>query len=306
VEAIIKLLVLTLFAAALPSVSLARALPAGTEAMIVTAAQSKDPAVLAAVVSVARKANPDSGAELDALLAQVSHMGKTVKILAKPAAPKAPPPAPVGWKGALELGGALATGPHDVAGGYASIDLTRSSLRWKHRFTARGDYQETDSNRSTDRFSLAYEPRVTLSDTAYGVGIAQIEHDKILGLESRYTLGAGLGLRLPDDAPVKLTVDIGPAVRLTNRVGQPQETAVSARGSLNLRWLQSERLTVSEESAIYTDREQTSARSSTALDTLLYGPLKARLSYNLQYERNPLSGFSGLSSTTRASLLYSF
>ncbi|HET9160704.1 MAG TPA: DUF481 domain-containing protein [Caulobacteraceae bacterium] len=301
-EAIIKLLIATLLTAAAPSAAFARALPAGTEAMILTAAESKDPAVLKAVVSVARKANPESGAEVDALLAKLKPRDGVAKNLVKPVDAKAAKP----WKGSMELGGALATGPHDVAGGYASLDLTRSSLRWKHRFTARGDYQETDNNRSTDRFALAYEPRVTLSDTAYGVGIAQVEHDKILGLESRYTLGAGVGLRLPDDLPVKLTVDIGPAIRLTNRVGQPQETAVSARGSLNLRWLQSDRLTVSEESAIYTDHVQTSARSVTALDTLLYGPLKARLSYNLQYERNPLSGFSGLSTSTRASLLYSF
>ena len=57
---------------------------------------------------------------------------------------------------------------------------------------------------------------------------------------------------------------------------------------------------------MYVEGAQTSAKSSTALETLLFGPLKGRLSYEVQHERDARVNRSAIDTSTRASLLYSF
>lgn len=294
-------------AAAPPLDPLPAPLPTPVRAMIAKAAEGGDPAVLATVLSVARLANPDSLAEIDALAAE----------LAPAAAPAAPPPAlafadapPAPdlavWKGSLELGGAVAQGRTETVGGYGVIDVSRTTPGWSQRLTWRGDYQETNGRASTQRFSLAYEPRARLSDHRYAFGLAQYEHDRFLGVERRYTVGAGLGVQLARSEALKVAVDLGPALRLTETREFGQERAAAGRASLNIRWLPTDRVTLRQEAALYADEQQTSAKSITALETLLFGPLKGRLSYNMQYERDARVARSDLDTTTRASILYTF
>lgn len=286
-------------------------LPDPVRAMIASAAAREDPAVFATVLSVARQANPDSLDEIDALAADLT---------AGPAAPEPEPALEVAaaaapaaasldeavWKGSIELGGAIAQGRTETVGGYGVIDVSRLAPGWSQRLTWRGDYQETDGRASTQRLSLAYEPRARLSPQRYAFGLAQYEHDRFLGVERRYTVGAGLGVQLARSEELKIAVDLGPALRLTETREFGEERAAAGRASLNIRWLPTERVTLSQEAAVYADEQQTSAKSITALETLLFGPLKGRLSYNMQYERDARVARSDLDTTTRASILYTF
>jgi putative salt-induced outer membrane protein len=309
-------------------VSTAHATPAPepVAAMIAAAADSGDAASLATVVRIAKMTNPDSGAEIDALVAMLAARDEpaaareasvlTASVQAVGAAPPGGAPAapsPAGppsmplWKGSVELGGSMAQGSSEVAGAYGVLDVTRAGPVWSQRATFRGDYQQTDGHTTTDRLSLAYEPRARLSPDRYAFGLAQFEHDGMLGYDMRYTLGAGLGLQVADRPWLKVAVDFGPALRLTERRDASEERAVAGRGSLNIRWLPTDRLTITQEGAVYTEPTQATAKSITSVETLLFGPLKARLSYNLQYERNPAAtNGAALDTTTRAALLYQF
>jgi putative salt-induced outer membrane protein len=300
--------------------------PQPVVAMIVKAAESGDGATLATVVSIAKQTNPDSLSEIDALARSLAPERQTAAAPPPPAVAAAPEAAAIaaavtapaagapqeparaalaGWKGSVELGGSLAQGESDVAGAYGVLDLLRAGAVWSQRATLRGDYQQTDGRTTTQRFSLAYEPRAKLSASRYAFGLAQYENDRMLGISNRYTVGAGLGLQLADRPDFKLAVDFGPALRLTDHRDGDEEGSVAARGSLNFRWLATERLTIAQEGALYSEESQASAKSITSLETLLFGPLKARLSYNLQYERTPGAART-LDTTTRASLLYAF
>lgn len=294
-------------------------------AMIAKAAESDDPAVFAAVVAVAKDANPDAAAEIDAIADAAGDMAaqsRIARINPPPPAPAPPritpqqavlaqtlvppPPKPIEWKGTMELGGSRSTGSTEAVGIYGALDVSRVGPNWTHRLVSRGDYQETNRNPTTERFNAAYEPRVNLRPGLYAFGLAQYEHDRFLGYRHRYTTGLGAGLKVIDKPQMKVDVDLGPALRFTDFYLLEEEQTVAGRGNINIRWLPTDRITVSQEATIYAEDRQTSAKSVTAVETMLFGPLKARLSYNLQYERDSRISRSDLDGITRATLLYTF
>lgn len=292
----------------------AEPVPPSIQAMIATAARSDDPTVFAAVVAVAKQTAPASAEEIDALARSIP---KDVAAIARAEAGDlttepdiilvTPLPAkPDPWKGGVELGGSRATGVTDTLGVYGSVNLTRTGPVWTHRVSGRFDYQDTNGVRSVERYAAGYEPQVRLNERLYSFGVAQYEHDRFLGYADRVTLGVGFGVNPFDRPDFKLSLDAGPAFRRTDYIGQNRDATIAGRGSLNARWLPSERITVSQDGAVYLETNQTTAKSTTAVETLLFGPLKARLSYNVQFERDRRMGREDLNTTTRASLLYSF
>lgn len=288
--------------------------PRAVRAMIVKAAQSDDPTVFASVIAVAKQAHPRSSAEIDALAKMVADR-EARRRLAQ-AGPKhstperlKPPAPPVKWKATAELGGSSATGKKDVVALYGSLDVSRIGPVWSHRLTAREDFQRTDGSTTTDRFAAAYEPRAQIATGTYAYGLTQYEHDRTLGYRNRYTVGAGVGMKVVDQPNLAIGGDLGPALRFTDYYVMEREQSVAGRASLSMRWLPTDRVTVAQEGAVYVEADQSSARSVTSVETLLFGPLKARLSYNVQYERDSRPSRvarSDRDTITRASLLYSF
>jgi putative salt-induced outer membrane protein len=294
--------------------SRAEPVPDPIRAMIITAARSNDPTVFAAVVAVAKQAAPGSAEEIEALSREIpKDIAAIVRaeagdlttepdiILVTPLPARRSP-----WKGAAELGGSRATGETDTLGVYGSVNLSRIGPAWTHRVSGRFDYQDTNGVRSIERYGAGYEPQVRLNERLYSFGVAQYEHDRFLGYQDRVTVGVGFGVNPIDRPDFKVSLDAGPAFRSTDYIDQNRQATIAGRGSLNARWLPSERITVSQEGAVYLETGQTTAKSTTAVETLLFGPLKARFSYNVQFERDRRISRENLNTTTRASLLYSF
>jgi putative salt-induced outer membrane protein len=308
---------LTALVAAVAGPAMSAPAPRAVRAMIVKAAQSDDPTVFASVIAIAKQAHPRSSAEIDALAKTVADREARRRLaLAAPDGPApskpkraAPPPAPVTWKATAELGGSSATGKKDVVALYGSLDVSRIGPVWTHRLTAREDFQRTDGSTTTDRFAAAYEPRAQIATGTYAYGLTQYEHDRTLGYRNRYTVGAGVGMKVVDQPNLSIGGDLGPALRFTDYYVMEREQSLAGRASLSVRWLPTDRVTVAQEGAVYVEAEQSSARSVTSVETLLFGPLKARLSYNMQYERDSRPSRvarSDRDTITRASLLYSF
>ena len=110
------------------------------------------------------------------------------------------------------------------------------------------------------------------------------------GYDSRYTLGGGFGYRLATESRFKMEVEGGPALRWTDDVVTGMHSHLVGRGSVNLEWKITPTLSLTHKTAVYLESGDGNAQSDTALDTKLIGALKARFSYNIQYEGNPPVG----------------
>jgi len=305
-------------AAALLTSSAATAMPPPEpiRAMIDTALAGKDPATVAAVVSVAKRTAPDSAAEIDAIVADYS------KSVAAAAAAKAQAEreriASAGllslWRGQLELGGSWSTGNTRSLGLYGAAKLTREGIDWRHDLSARVDYQETNRVATTERAVIAYQPRYKIDGTYYAYGLTQYEHDRFLGYRHRLTEGVGVGVVAASRPNFRLEFDAGPAFRYTSYYDLPdvpgidggREKRLAGRGGLSLKWTIWPNVTFGQDAAVYVQKGNTTATSTTALDTRLFGPVKARLSYNVQYESDAPAGQKTTDAVSRASIVYSF
>lgn len=293
---------------ALPADALAGPPPDAIRAMVETAIATDDPATIATVVSVAKRTVPDSATELDALVADYyDQLSARKSAEAREAEDRVAAAGPLSlWKGSIELGGSRSTGNSRVLDIYSGVDLTRVGIRWTHKVTAHLAYQETSDIPSAERALVAYQPQFKLDPVFYAYGLGQYEHDRFLGYRNRFTAGAGVGVSAVGRPDLKIDFDAGPAVRATNFYDTPSENRLAARGSFHLKWLPSPRLTFTEEAAIYLQRGDTNAKLSTAIETRLFGPLKARLSHDVQYESDAPEGLPNLDTTSRVSLVYGF
>ncbi len=284
-------------------------LPEPVRAMIDTALASDDPQTIAAVIGVAKRANPDSVAEIEAMTADHDR-DVAAKAKAKADAERERL-ASAGffslWKGQVEFGGSWSTGNTRTLGAYGAVKAQRSGLNWQHDLSLRADYQETDKKATTERIVAAWQPRYKFDPNYYTYGLTQYEHDRFLGYQHRLTAGAGLGVVAANSPTFRLELDAGPAFRYTSFYdGLPDEQRVAGRGGLHMKWTPWPRLTVAQEVAVYVEKENTTATSTTSVETLLFGPLKGRLSYNVQYERDAPVDQKRTDTVSRASLVYSF
>lgn len=297
----------TVLAVSEPTV-VAEPLPAAVRAMIDAAIARDDPKLVASIIELARATNPSAGPEIEAIEAayrtdqtakkEEQERAKRERIEAASLLDM--------WKGQVELGGTRSTGSADSLGLYASVNVEREGIDWRHKLNARADFQETNDVTSTKRALLSWQPNYKIDGGRYAYGLAQYEYDPLLGYDSRYTLGGGIGYTVIGRPKLKLVVEGGPALRLTDPVAGPASTSLAARASLDLGWKIAPALEFKQSGAFYYERGDTSANAQSALDATLIGDLKARLSYNVQYERNAPAGTDAIDTTSRATLIYSF
>jgi putative salt-induced outer membrane protein len=166
--------------------------------------------------------------------------------------------------------------------------------------------QETNGVTTTERVTASWQPNYKFDDRLYAYGLGQYEHDQFLGYANRYTGGGGLGYRLVAGSKLILDLEGGPVLRQTDFIDEPNETTIAGRASLSMRWKVTPTLQLSQDAAVYVEQGNNNATSTTALDTRLLGALKARFSYNLQYERDTPAGRESLDTLSRATIVYSF
>lgn len=210
------------------------------------------------------------------------------------------------WTGRAELGGWKTTGNSDNTGLSAVIDLNREGIRWRQKFRAQADYQESANVTTREHYLASYEPNYKIDDRAYVYGAAQYESDRFLGYYNRYSVSVGAGYSAIKTPRVKLDLELGPAFRDTSFTDDTQQSSAAARGSLDFNWKLTNGLSVSQTASAYVQRFNSTVNGLTALNAKLIGPLSAQLSYNVQFESTPPVGSVSTDTTTRASLVYSF
>lgn len=294
-------------------------MPPSIRTMLDTAVASGDEQEIAAIAKYAKLASPDDSALIDAIVS-ARRSGLPPPIMRPTPPPTAiataeplpverlilPPAPPIPWKGRAELGGFLATGNNEYVGATAAVNLSREGPQWRHSVIVQGDYQESDGITTRQRILASWQPRYKFSDDGFSYGLAQYEHDPFLGYDSRYTLSGGIGYRVINGARLKLDLEAGPALRLTDFSGGALEPIVAGRGSFTLDWQPRTGIAFTQNAALYADAVTSTASGTTALTAKLMGPLSARLSYNVQYESNPPDGRRTTDTLSRASLVYDF
>jgi putative salt-induced outer membrane protein len=277
--------------------------------MIEIALKGNDPATINAILTVARKAAPDSLPDIAVLERRYRDAAALAKAdAARAARERLAQASPLSlWKGELELGGSQATGSAETAQLYGSIKLARPGLTWTQQITARADYGAAAHVENTEKFIASYQPQLRLGTSSYGYGLTEAEHDKFLGVRDRYTLGLGYGITPWSKSNFKVSIDAGPSLLFSQFYQRPAENSqIAARGTVKVRWVIRPDLTLTEEATGSWSNPHRSARATLSLDARVIGPLKARLSYNHQYERYDLLDQHQSDTVTRASLVYGF
>lgn len=291
------------------------ALDPGIRKMIEAALAGGDETTIRSVLAVARKAAPEARDEIDrqeqswqaqiaaqaaAQATQTAQTGteRTAKLQAASLLDN--------WKGEIEVGASRVTGNTSSSGLVGSIELKRKGVEWTHRLSARADVQSTNDTTTTERVIAAWQPGYRFRKTLYAYGLVQYEHDPFAGYDNRYTLGGGLGWNALDSGGLKLELEGGPALRWVDETDIGPRSRLAGRGSLNLKWRVTPTLSLTQRTAVYIEGSDGNVVADTALDTKLIGNLKARFSYNLQYERNPPAGAAPLNTQSRATFVYSF
>lgn len=274
---------------------------APVQAMVDDAFANGSDAEIAAVVKYARRTAPDLAETLDRRLA--------ARVAERTAAEQArlANPAPLAnWSGRGEVGASLASGNTDTLGLYASLSAARQGVRWRHELRGEAAYQETNGVRSQERLLLAYEPRYKVSDRLSAYGLLQAEHDPVLGYDARYSVSAGLGYQVVRNNAVSVDLQGGPAFRHTEATKGPDETGFSGRAALDARWQVLPGIKFTQTGAAFLDSRGNTFSATSGLEARLFGPLAARLSYNVQYESAPTVGRVSTDTLSRITLVYGF
>ena len=281
--------------------STARTAPLPQPVVDMIEAASDDPETLKAVVKAAKKANPNSLAEIDAQAAAMTQ---------RAAAEKARRAANAnffhGWSGEVELGGSISTGNTDETTLAVAVDLERETPKWGHDLNLTVDRKRESGETTKDRYFLAYSSRRKLSPRLYAVGVLWGERDRFAGYDFRFSESLGLGYRLLDRPALKLRVEAGPALRQAGYLSNDYESTVAARGAGYLTWKFSPRLEYTQSLVTYLDAKNSTLLAASALTTKLRGRISARASYEVRHEEAPPQGRQKTDTTSRATLVVGF
>lgn len=276
-------------------------IPQPVKAMLDAAMASGSETEVATVSKYARAAAPESA---DAIAALVTDWAK------ERAASREATLRDAGlldlWSGRAELGGYLTTGNTQDAGVSGAIDLTRESLRWRHKLHLAADYKRSAGVVSREHYLAAYEPNFKFSPRGYVYGAAQYESDRFLGYTSRYSASLGAGYSAIKQPGVTLDMELGPAYRDTSYTDRTRESSLAARGSIDFDWRLTRAISISQDASAYLQHYNSTVSSTTALNAKLIGPLAGKISYAVQHESMPPIGRVGTDTTGRASIVYSF
>ncbi len=286
-------------ALAVPAVAHAAPLPRPVADMIEAAAD--DPDTLKAVVKAAKKANPDSIAEIDAQAAAAATRAAAEKVTKTANAGFLR-----GWTSKFEVGGSIKTGNTEEQAFTAAIEVDRETPRWEHNLNLTVDRKAESGELTTDRYFLAYSAQRKFSPRFYVVGVLWGERDPFAGYDFRFSESVGLGYRIIDAPDLKLRLEAGPGLRQAEYLGNDYQNTVAARGAGYLTWRLGPRLEFTQSLVSYLEAKNSTLLAATALTTKLEGNISAKASYEVRHEAEPPAGRQKTDTTSRLTLVFGF
>jgi putative salt-induced outer membrane protein len=293
-------------------------LPQPVRAMIDAALATDNEAKVRTVVEIARTTNPDDAAELDTILQAFE-----TKLAERRAAETAARDAKMrsagmfeNWSGKGELGAFRATGNSTNTGVSTGLTAERKGIDWRHKLTARADYQRANGVTTREQFLGSYEPNFNVSPRFYAYALAQYERDRFQGFLGRYAVSGGMGYQALKKDDIQLAIKAGPAYRVTEFVDGRSESRIAGLIGIDFDWSITDRLKLTQDtnavaeagsSAVaIIDSRNTSVNLITGLNAKINNSLSARFAYTVEYDSNPPPGAVGTDTLTRMTLIYDF
>jgi putative salt-induced outer membrane protein len=275
-------------------------LPEPVREMILAAGRGTDAARADAVIAVARQTNPDSSAEIDALVRQLAveraHRDERKKMAA-------------GlldlWHGSGELGGSVSTGNSDTTTLAVGLNLTREGIDWRHHVDALADLQRSDGVNAQERYVFNYQGDWRAGERFYLLGRVGWERNQQAGLRSRFIEAVGLGYHMVEGQPISWDLEAGPSLRQSQFYDRTDNGA-ALRLASNFSWELGPAAQFSQNTSFMLEEGNSSILTVTSITSRLWGPISARLSVNTQFESNPPEDRVRFDAITRATLVYEF
>jgi putative salt-induced outer membrane protein len=275
--------------------------PDGVAEILAEAVYSDDPGTLTVAVTLAKKAYPASGREIDAMVGALqadARAERTARLRAQGIIE--------GWEGEGELGASRSTGNADETTVAIGFNLRRDGLAWRNRFNVGIDYNESEGAVTEERLVVNYEVQYKVNDRLFTLALLQYERDRFAGFSRRFTESLGLGYSIYRSPRLNWDVTLGPAFRQTDLLNGPEQRDTEARLSTQVAWTIRPGTTLTEDASIYIGAGNNTYQSNTALTTAVLGSLSARLSFFLKKETAPADGMSDTDTITRGTLVYGF
>lgn len=310
-------LVSTALALSAPSAASA-ALPDPVRDLIDAAIATGDEAKVRTVIDLARTTNPDDAAELDTIFARFETQLAAAKAAEEQARQEEIRTAGLfeNWSGKGEFGAFQATGNSSNTGITTGLAVQRDGINWRHKLTARVDYQRANGVTTREQFLARYEPNINISDNFYVYALAQYERDRFQGFSGRYAVSGGIGYQVLDEEDIQLSVKAGPAYRVTEFVDGRSESRIAGLVGVDFDWSITDRLKLTHDTnavaetggsaTVIIDSSNTSLDLITGLNAKINSSLSARLSYAIEYDSNPPPGAVQTDTLSRITLIYDF
>jgi len=307
-----------LAAAATAALPAHAALPEPVRAMIDAAIATGDETKVRTVVEIAKQTNPGDAAEIDAMLTRFE--AKLAEAKAAEASAKEAAIRSAGllenWSGKGEFGAFRATGNASDTGITTGITVDRQGIDWRHKLTARVDYQRSNGVTTREQYLARYEPNVNISDRFYVYALAQYERDRFQGFSGRYAVSGGLGFQALKRDDIQLSVKVGPAYRVTQFVDGREDSRIAGLVGLDFDWDITDRLKLTQDTNAVAetggsalaiiDSQNTTLDLITGLNAKINSSLSARFSYAVEYNSNPPPGAVQTDTLSRVTLIYDF
>lgn len=286
---------------AMPGLAQAAPLPGPVADMIRHAVENEEPSAVNAVVRLAKKSNPQSISEIDALVARLkarADLRRRAKLRRQRFSQ--------GWKGRGEFGATNSAGTVSSTGVTGSVSLVKDGLRWKNSLTASVDYLRYNGTEQRNRYFVGHQTNFKFHDRLYALGLTSWEGNRAQGFRSRVIASAGLGYTLIKAPTMSLSVEASPALRKTDYGGAAGGSHFAMRVASNYHWALTPKITLTEDQAFFREGQDQTLTSESALTVKLIEALSARVSYRLQRESKSRPLVKNNDATSRISLIYAF
>jgi putative salt-induced outer membrane protein len=297
-----------LTAAMLTACPAAAEIPDPIRAMIDAAIASGDEDKVKTVIDLAKLTNPDDHAELDAILND--YEGQLAVQQAEAAAAQEDAIRHAGlfqnWTGKGELGAFRSTGNASNTGVTLGLGLTREGINWRHKLTARADYQESNGVATREQFLLAYEPNIRISDRLFAYALGQYERDRFQGFSSRYSASGGLGYDVIVEDDMTLSIKAGPAWRRTELIGGGSSSNLAGLAALDFDWAVTEGISLTQDASALIQSGSSTYTSDTGAQAAIAGSFSVRVSYSVEHDSAPPPGAVQTDTLSRVTLIYDF
>jgi putative salt-induced outer membrane protein len=220
------------------------------------------------------------------------------------------------WSGKGEFGAFRATGNASDTGITTGITVDRQGIDWRHKLTARVDYQRSNGVTTREQYLARYEPNVNISDRFYVYALAQYERDRFQGFSGRYAVSGGLGFQALKRDDVQLSLKVGPAYRVTQFIDGREDSRIAGLVGLDFDWDITDRLKLTQDTNAVAetggsalaiiDSQNTTLDLITGLNAKINSSLSARFSYAVEYNSNPPPGAVQTDTLSRVTLIYDF